>query len=81
VGIKIDNDLKKMGLVELRREVMRLRSAFRKELNDTGNRRCWVNLLQNLPEGQKINPLSLPQKEFLNNCAQYFKRNQSKKAK
>ena len=72
---KMDADVKAMTLGQLRQEVMRLRSAFRTELNNTGNRRCWVNLLRALPEGKGIKPLSLPRDEFLGNCAVYFDRN------
>ena len=74
---KIDDDVKTMTVGELRREVMRLRSAFRTELNNTGNRRCWVNFLRALPEGKTIKALSLPREKFLKNCAIYFDRNQS----
>ena len=73
---KIDADLKAMTAAQLRQEVMRLRSAFRLELNNTGNRRCWVNLLRALPEGRTVRTLSLPREEFLTNCALYFERNQ-----
>jgi hypothetical protein len=74
---KIDDDLMKMDLLQVRREAMRLRTAFRIELNNTGNRRCWVNLLKHLPEGKSIEALSLPRAEFLGNCARYYDRNQS----
>lgn len=73
---KLDDDVKVMSPAELRQEVMRLRSAFRKELKSTGNHRCWVNLLKALPEGKAIEPLSLPRKEFLGNCSRYYDRNQ-----
>lgn len=73
---KIDEDVRKMTPGQLRQEVMRLRGAFRTELNNTGNRRCWVNLLRHLPEGQSIKALSLPRGEFLGNCATYYDRNQ-----
>ncbi len=75
--MKTDSDLKDMSPAELRVEVMRLRSAFRKELADTGNRRCWINLLEELPEGKTLEPLSLPREEFIKNCCRYFDRNQS----
>jgi hypothetical protein len=74
--MKIDDDLKEMTPAQLRQEVMRLRTAFRNELNHTGNHRCWINLLQPLPEGKLTKPLSLPRKEFLGNCARYHDRNQ-----
>ncbi len=74
--MKIDSDLKKMTPRELRREIMRLRTAFRKELADTGNRRCWITLLVALPEGKNIEPLALPKQTFLRNCEHYFDRNQ-----
>ncbi len=73
---KIDPDVKAMTPGQLRQEVMRLRSAFRLELANTGNRRCWVNLLRALPEGKGIRPLSLPRGKFLGNCAAYYDRNQ-----
>lgn len=73
--MKLDSDLKKMSLTELRGEVMKLRKAFRKELADTGNRRCWITLLQALPEGKTIQPLKLPKGKFLHNCERYFDRN------
>ncbi len=73
---RIDDDVKRMTPARLRQEVMRLRAGFRAELNNTGNRRCWINLLRHLPEGQSISPLSLPREEFLGNCARYHDRNQ-----
>lgn len=73
--MRIDRDVMAMTQRELRREVMRLRRAFRKELKNTGNRRCWINLLQALPEGKTIKPLSLPESEFLANCRRYHARN------
>lgn len=73
---RLDEDLRKMTPAQLRQEVMRLRTAFRRELNGTGNRRCWVTLLEVLPEGEKVKPLSLPRDVFLANCARYHKRNQ-----
>ena len=76
MGRKIDNDVRTMTQGQLRQEVMRLRGAFRAELNDSGNRRCWVNLLRHLPEGRSIKALSLPRDEFLGNCATYYNRNQ-----
>lgn len=76
MGSKIDDDLKTMTPGQLRQEVMRLRRAFRTELNNTGNRRCWVNLQKHLPEGKTIKALTLPRAEFLGNCAAYYDRNQ-----
>ncbi len=76
MGRKLDSDVRSMTPGQLRQEVMRLRGAFRTELNNTGNRRCWVNLLRALPEGKDIKPLSLPRDKFLGNCAVYFDRNQ-----
>jgi hypothetical protein len=73
---KQDPDLKDMTPAQLRREVMRLRTAFRQELNHTGNHRCWITLLQALPDGKAIQPLSLPREVFLVNCAKYHARNQ-----
>ena len=70
-----DLDVQRMTPEQLRKEVMKLRKAFRKELSDTGNSRCWINLLQALPEGKSLNPLTLPENLFLANCARYFKRN------
>ncbi len=72
---KIDQYLKIMTVGQLRQEVMRLRGAFRAELKNTGNRRCWINLLQHLPEGGTISPLSLPRDVFLGNCSVYYNRN------
>ena len=72
---KIDDDVKAMTIGQLRREVMRLRNAFRTELNNTGNLRCWINLLRALPEGKTIKALSLPREKFLGNCAVYYNRN------
>ena len=76
--MKMDTDVRKMSPKELRREVMRLRTAFRKELDNTGNRRCWINQLKALPEGRTIQPLTLPRNEFLANCASYHARNAPK---
>ncbi len=73
---KQDPDLKDMTPAQLRREVMKLRRAFRKELAGTGNSRCWITLLEALPEGKSLEPLSLPKEEFLANCARYHARNQ-----
>ena len=74
--MKIDDDVKEMNIQQLRREVMKLRRAFRKELKSTGNRRCWINLLEALPENQCIKPLSIPRAQFLTNCGRYYDRNQ-----
>lgn len=76
--LRLDPDLKSMTVAELQQEVMRLRSAFRKELNDNGNRRCWVTLLQALPEGREVKPIDIPEDEFLRNCARYRRRNHGK---
>lgn len=76
MGSKIDKDVMKMTQSQLRAEIMRLRTAFRKEVRARGNRRCWVNLLKALPEGVKIEPLCLSRQTFLRNCARYFDRNQ-----
>jgi len=76
MSIRLDEDVKTMTPTQLRREIMRLRAAFRKELGDTGNRRCWITLLKALPEGKMIRPLSLPRHEFLANCEHYHRRNQ-----
>lgn len=73
---RIDADVKAMTPGQLRQEVMRLRGAFRTELDNTGNRRCWVNLLRALPEGKNINPIALSRDRFLHNCAVYYDRNQ-----
>ena len=74
--VRMDEDLKSMTPAELRREVMRLRTAFRKEVADTGNRRCWITLLKALPEGESIDPLTMPPEEFLGHCRRYLRRNQ-----
>ena len=74
--MNLDEDLKTMSESELKAEVMRLRTAFRVELEHTGNHRCWINLLKALPEGKSIKPLTLPKEEFIKNCCRYFDRNQ-----
>ena len=74
----IDPDVKRMGVSELRREVMRLRTAFRKELDHTGNHRCWITLMEEV-EGKSVCPLSLPRKEFLANCRSYYHRNTNRR--
>ncbi len=76
--MKIDEDLKRMDIASLKREAMKLRRAIRLELRHTGNRRCWMNLANVLPEGGEIYPLDLPEEEFLKNCARYYKRNKRK---
>ncbi|MDO8407790.1 MAG: hypothetical protein Q7S95_00950 [bacterium] len=73
---RLDPDVRAMTPGQLRQEVMRLRGAFRTELNNTGNRRCWVNLLRALPEGKAIREVSLLREEFLGNRAIYYDRNQ-----
>jgi hypothetical protein len=73
--MKIDPDVKQMTPRELRKEVMRLRTAFRKELNHTGNHRCWITLLEAV-DGKIISPLTLSRDEFLENCEAYHRRNQ-----
>jgi hypothetical protein len=75
----LDSDIIKMSPAELRQELRKMRKAFRKELEDTGNCRCWINLVDALPEGKHLKPLSLKREEFLKNCAHYFDRNQPKK--
>jgi hypothetical protein len=74
--IPLDLDVKKMTPAQLRQEVMRLRTAFRKELNDTGDRRCWITLLEALPEGKKIQPLRFSRRKFRGHCDRYYDRNQ-----
>lgn len=69
-----------MTPAQLRREVMRLRGAFRKELNQTGNRRCWVNLLEAV-DGKKVSPIDIPRDEFIANCRRYYDRNAPKEQK
>lgn len=73
---RTDEDVRQMTTSQLRREVMRLRTAFRKEAAHRGNHRCWITLLAALPEGKSIQPLTLPRDEFLKNCRRYFDRNQ-----
>jgi hypothetical protein len=73
--MRVDKDLKGMTPAQLRREVMRLRTAFRKEAAHTGNHRCWINLLTVLPEGESIKPLTLAEDKFLGNCKKYWRRN------
>jgi hypothetical protein len=74
--MKLDDDVKKMTPRQLRQELMRWRHAARKELACTGNRRCWITLIKELPEGRELDPLSLPKEEFLGNCEHYYDRNQ-----
>lgn len=77
--MKIDSDIKDMTPGELKEEVMRLRSAFRKELDHTGNHRCWINLMSPLPENRNVEPLSMEREDFLKNCCRYYDRNQPNK--
>ena len=72
--MRIDEDLKGMTESQLRQEVMRFRRAFRKELNHTGNQRCWVTLMEAL-EGRKIKPLEMSRDEWLGYCGRYHGRN------
>lgn len=76
--MKIDTDVKAMTLAQARQEIMKLRRALRKELAGTGNSRCWITLLQALPEGKDLDPLTLGREQFLKNCERYFERNQPK---
>lgn len=64
---------------DLKAEIMRLRTAFRVEADHTGNHRCWINLLEALPEGKSIKPLTLPREEFIKNCCRYYDRNEDKR--
>jgi len=73
---RLDPDVKAMTPPQLRQEVMRLRSAFDRELFCTGNRRCWITLLAESRGGKSIQPLTLSREEFLRNCGRYFDRNQ-----
>jgi len=57
---KIDPDVRVMTTSQLRQEVMRLRTAFDKELNHTGNHRCWINLLAAQRGGEAYAALSSP---------------------
>lgn len=70
----IDPDVKKMTAAQLRQEVMRLRRAIRKELNHTGNHRCWLNILEAV-DGRRIQPIDIPRDQFLANCQRYYDRN------
>lgn len=78
--MKIDEDVKQMTTAQLRQEVMKFRKAFEKELNCTGNRRCWINLLSALRK-RSIQPLSLSRGIFLKNCERYYDRNQGRKTR
>ena len=84
-ALQMDNKAKgltveilEQALAQARDGRMRLRSAFRKEIEHTGNHRCWINLLEAV-DGKRIQPLSLPQDEFLGNCKRYYVRNRSRK--
>lgn len=76
MGRKLDPDIKAMSHGERGQELQRLRNLFMREANNTGNRRCWVNVRRGCPGGKVIKPLSLLRSEFLGNCAAYFDRNQ-----
>lgn len=78
---KIDDDLKGLGDSQLRQEVMKLRRAIRLELRYTGNRRCWKNLANALPEGGIICPLDISEEDFLKYCARYYRRNKKASVK
>ncbi len=75
MATRVDDDVRNMTPQQLRQEVMKLRKAFTRELSSTGNRRCWINLLEVLPEGRIIKPLSLSRKVFIKNCECYYDRN------
>jgi hypothetical protein len=73
---KVDDDLKTMTVAQLQDEVMKCRTAVRKEVKSTGNERCWITLHKVLPENSTIDPLTLPESEFIANCRRYHRRNQ-----
>lgn len=75
--MKLDKDVREMSHRQRGREIMRLRRAFERELNHTGNRRCWINLLAGVRGGKKIRPLALSRKVFLGYCGGFYDRNRS----
>lgn len=70
----IDEDLRGMSRLDLQWEVMRMRRAFRRELNHTGNHRCWINLMEGI-DGKAIKPIDIPEDKFIANCRKYHRRN------
>jgi len=74
MGTKMDEDVKLMNLAQARREIMRLRRAFEKELNHTGNHRCFINLMEAV-YNKKIKPIDIPEDKFIANCRKYYTRN------
>ncbi len=44
--MRLSPDVKNMSHGERGQEIMRLRTAFSRELKNTGNRRCWVTLFE-----------------------------------
>ena len=74
MGKPLDPDVKKMTLAERGREIMRLRTAFRRELDRTGNHRCWITLMEAV-DGKRVKPLTLPKQVFIGHCNHYYDRN------
>lgn len=76
---RCDPDVKEMSLGQLRREVMKWRSAVRQHRNAEGNARCWHNdlaLYALLPEGKPAGKMDLPERVLLRNCRRYIRRQQ-----
>ncbi len=78
--MKIDDDIKKMSLVELQRFFMELRKAVRKAGTRFDNEACWVDFLvicaKILPKKERNAFLKmlikLSKERFLANCNSYF---------
>lgn len=70
-----DFDIENMSRIELKNEIMQLRSAIRKHMGELGRDRCHLDdneLYLVLPEGNKANTILPPECEFLAKCKQFW---------
>ncbi len=74
---KQDADIKAMTIVELRREIMRMRRQIRKWRDLRNNAKCWIEdnkIAFLLPERLPCWKVTIDPKKFKSNCDGYIRR-------
>jgi hypothetical protein len=76
--MKLDQDIRAMGLAARGQELMRLRNLLRSHKNKRDNARCWHNdeqlYARVLPEGSSgAGSMTLPETVLLRNCKRYIR--------
>lgn len=81
--MKLNKDIKKMTLSQLRQNLMKTRKLIRKHRDADENSRCWCNDLElyekTLPEQKPAGKMTQPEEKLLKNCKKYIRRQQCQK--